>query len=159
MKVRLGREPVRDDRGKVYEPWMPPWSHATRQRHGASESEVHALTVEVLGKDSSRWPRVAAQVGLMIALVAWLLWDSPRGGTWWRISVGLIIAVVIPLLSARNWRADQLGKNRGLLRRALIRRRWCPACVYRLEGIEVEPDGCVTCPECGAGWRLEGSAP
>jgi hypothetical protein len=30
----------------------------------------------------------------------------------------------------------------------------CRACDYTLESLTPDPDGCTTCPECGAAWRL-----
>lgn len=34
----------------------------------------------------------------------------------------------------------------------------CPSCLYPLEGLKAEMDGCIMCPECGAAWRLGGEA-
>lgn len=55
----------------------------------------------------------------------------------------------------------------------LLARRLCPACGYNLYGLEPDPapnsgaeatsarnpDGCTTCPECGAAWRIPPSPP
>ncbi len=30
---------------------------------------------------------------------------------------------------------------------------YCPSCAFSLEGLVVESDGCVVCPECGAAWK------
>lgn len=30
----------------------------------------------------------------------------------------------------------------------------CQACDYDLTSLSADPDGCTTCPECGAAWRL-----
>jgi hypothetical protein len=35
-----------------------------------------------------------------------------------------------------------------------LRRGTCPACGYQITGQATETDGCATCPECGAAWRL-----
>ncbi|MEL6329329.1 MAG: hypothetical protein AAFR38_06675 [Planctomycetota bacterium] len=35
------------------------------------------------------------------------------------------------------------------------RRRICGACAYDLRGSQAANDGFVTCPECGAAWRLQ----
>jgi hypothetical protein len=35
---------------------------------------------------------------------------------------------------------------------AALRERCCPSCNYSLSGISPDPDGCTTCPECGAAW-------
>jgi hypothetical protein len=37
--------------------------------------------------------------------------------------------------------------------RRLVRFGQC-TCGYRLEALQVEDDGCVVCPECGAAWRV-----
>jgi len=41
------------------------------------------------------------------------------------------------------------------LKQVLRQRRICFGCAYSLEGLHPEADGCVTCPECSAAWRLE----
>lgn len=35
----------------------------------------------------------------------------------------------------------------------------CHACDYNLEALTPDPDGCITCPECGAAWKLPTSTP
>lgn len=30
----------------------------------------------------------------------------------------------------------------------------CGSCLYQLDGINPDPDGCTLCPECGAAWKL-----
>ena len=38
--------------------------------------------------------------------------------------------------------------------------RLCPGCAYALDGVARHGEGLVTCPECGAKWRLdEGPTP
>lgn len=43
--------------------------------------------------------------------------------------------------------------------RLVLRRGGCPVCWYDLRTIKPEADGCRTCPECGAAWRLEQPRP
>lgn len=35
-----------------------------------------------------------------------------------------------------------------------LARRRCPSCAYDLSETPPDPDGCTTCPECGAAWRI-----
>ncbi len=35
----------------------------------------------------------------------------------------------------------------------------CRACDYNLENLTPDPDGCTTCPECGAAWRQPPAIP
>lgn len=35
----------------------------------------------------------------------------------------------------------------------------CRACNYNLENLTPDPDGCTTCPECGAAWKLPPTLP
>lgn len=37
---------------------------------------------------------------------------------------------------------------------ALLKRYFCPACLYPIDGLKTESDGCTVCPECNAAWRL-----
>jgi hypothetical protein len=35
-----------------------------------------------------------------------------------------------------------------------IQERICPSCLYDLQNLPPQEDGCTVCPECGAAWRL-----
>lgn len=41
----------------------------------------------------------------------------------------------------------------------LLNARYCAGCLFFLEGLPAEPDGCTVCPECGAAWRLPPHSP
>jgi hypothetical protein len=62
--------------------------------------------------------------------------------------------VAFGLLSARGL----LGFGGDLPRRmrlAALSRSRCPCCRYDLATLPAEPDGCLTCPECGAAWHWD----
>ena len=37
--------------------------------------------------------------------------------------------------------------------RVLVAASRCPSCLYPLQGLPLDADGCVVCPECGSSWR------
>tara|TARA_A100000171_G_scaffold52340_1_gene70244 strand:- start:1317 stop:1796 length:480 start_codon:yes stop_codon:yes gene_type:complete len=46
---------------------------------------------------------------------------------------------------------SRLGKELELIRRT---DQSCLVCRYALDGLVMDPDGCIVCPECGAAWRF-----
>jgi len=61
------------------------------------------------------------------------------------IPLFLICGILLPLL---------LNSPIWFNRRAARELKICIGCVYSLEGLVAEPDGCTVCPECGAAWKL-----
>ncbi len=37
---------------------------------------------------------------------------------------------------------------------SFLAERRCPCCAYDLSVAPADPDGCTTCPECGAAWKI-----
>lgn len=40
-------------------------------------------------------------------------------------------------------------------RLSIARDRACPCCLYSLAEVPADSDGCTSCPECGAAWRMD----
>ena len=57
----------------------------------------------------------------------------------------------VMMLIGAVWFGQGHARARG---RALVRLGRCAGCLYELEGLRAEGDGCCVCPECGAAWRL-----
>lgn len=93
----------------------------------------------------------AVLVGILITL---LVRDMAVG-------LGLIIIspVMAPLVTTGLVTARGLAGLGGAvperLRAAFLADGRCPCCRYELEGQPAEPDGCVTCAECGAAWNWD----
>jgi len=69
-----------------------------------------------------------------------------------------VLGVAVPaglMLLGAGLLGDGWRRARG---RALVRLGRCGVCLYALEGLEPEGDGCVVCPECGAAWRVGAEA-
>lgn len=85
-------------------------------------------------------------VGNMIAMTA-------RPGGWtthWRMWA-MMVAVVIGFVVLSGFtRFASLGEAVN----PFLARRRCPSCAYDLADTPPDPDGCTTCPECGAAWRI-----
>lgn len=63
----------------------------------------------------------------------------------------LVAGIVVPAVRARRRRLSGV-------RDVMLRNARCPQCVYPISGIlQDETTGLVTCPECGAAWRIESS--
>ncbi|MDX2130599.1 MAG: hypothetical protein SFY69_00940 [Planctomycetota bacterium] len=63
-------------------------------------------------------------------------------------SVIVLLGWVYPMFGQLHARA---------LVNACIAARACPSCRYEFGELPARDDGCVTCPECGAGWRVPGA--
>ncbi len=98
----------------------------------------------------------ALGVGLIGARLGGLIPNGWIGVVATLAGVWLVVAGVVAyasVLSARNADPALFG--------SVFSKRdgqgQCRACRFPLEGLPVEDDGCVVCPECGAAWRV-GSA-
>jgi|GEM_PF-2351175 len=67
------------------------------------------------------------------------------------VSLGISIALLVYALmySRVYWRSREHGM------RAILRVGRCPSCLYELDGVPTEADGCTVCPECGGAWGIE----
>jgi hypothetical protein len=78
----------------------------------------------------------------------------PFPGVWWRplvLCVGGLVGGVYLTRLLRRQRAP-------LVAAAYVARGLCGSCGYDLNHLQPDPDGTVTCPECGAAWRLVGGS-
>ena len=65
------------------------------------------------------------------------------------LSFGLFIGCVFYI-----WFIKMDLKRRVCTIRAFTMLHRCPACTYKLSGVECQADQCTVCPECGAAWHL-----
>lgn len=82
----------------------------------------------------SRWVLVYLEVG-----------DADGLGT---LSFAVAITMVAVVMYAR-----QVAINRSANSKKVDTPR-CLGCRYDLSGLNIEPDGCRVCPECGGAWRV-----
>ncbi|MFI4881053.1 MAG: hypothetical protein ACIAQU_00550 [Phycisphaerales bacterium JB064] len=143
MKVSNPRT-VTDDRGATHDVtharrraiWPRPWDPAYRN-------------TPILFRVS--------QITWIVVLLAMMAISIATGGMhrWLR---GSLSCFVIPALGLfllfgiekrfKPWsRAQRLDATR------------CRACDYTLTSLTPDPDGCTTCPECGAAWKLPPAHP
>jgi hypothetical protein len=58
-----------------------------------------------------------------------------------------MILIGVFMNAGRAFAAERAAADR------LIRRGLCPSCLYGLEGLQADDDGCLVCPECGGAWN------
>jgi hypothetical protein len=127
----------------------PPF-HATRPILNARGLRRLA---RLLAAFSQLWLTLLAAI-LIVMLVVLLIRDTAVGLGLLVISPVMAPLVAFGLLSARGL----LGFGGDLPRRmrlAALSRSRCPCCRYDLATLPAEPDGCLTCPECGAAWHWD----
>lgn len=66
-----------------------------------------------------------------------------------------LLGVLVAAPAAMNYFTRETGERRYRREMAAsyVAEGICASCGYSLRGLPDEPDGCVTCPECGAAWR------
>jgi len=64
----------------------------------------------------------------------------------WAIAIACV-SVGVPTLRAMRCVALRIHSD------AIVCFGHCPTCGYELRSLPLDPDGCVTCPECGAAWK------
>jgi len=82
---------------------------------------------------------------------AQLVVNNPKSAINWIICGSIwIVSLWLRPLTGRFWNKSVAPEYENVL----ISKKLCPACVYSLDSLTPEPDGCTVCPECGAAWRL-----
>ncbi len=107
-----------------------------------------------------------AWLGLVVSVIFrvgnWVL--KPFGLSRW-ISGPLGAALILMALIAFGWLAEFVPWSKRQREYSASRQRverlrlgHCGTCGFTLDGVDVAPDKCRTCPECGAAWNLDGWA-
>lgn len=73
------------------------------------------------------------------------------------MQVLLFSAVAAAVVAGIVW--SDLGIPRHRVHRVMIEEDRCPCCGLTFESGECEDDGCATCGNCGAGWRIVSASP
>ena len=157
IKKRVADRTVVDDRGRTLD---------VRGREGLDERLGRAGALDVFDvevrRHLPRWVRLATIATLiagivMVAGVGVLIAASVAGWDAAMPTAGVVVVVSLAALIALGWMVlIGLGMHLGGARtRSLRAIGWCTACAYDLHDIPREPDGMVTCPECGGAWRFE----
>lgn len=153
-----------DDRGQPVELWSP--ASLDRAQLARGESDIPA---PVMDRILSAWndPRNSlmrapfnreSRPFLLIGIPLFLFYIlgvavlvPMFGGS--SLALGCVIFVFIVTANwlHNRWKKFRLGRA---VREPLIAERICASCAYQLDGIPAEPDGCTTCPECHAAWKL-----
>lgn len=93
-------------------------------------------------------------IGLLITLVLLTLQDTAMG-----LGMLVISPVAAPILALALVTGRGLiglgGDLPRIIRAALLQAERCPLCEYELGQLDCQPDGCITCPECGAAWNWD----
>lgn len=154
-------EPAVDDRGNrvklVFVGGYPArlWSRVSKM-----PVDVHRKLREHLENSMPMLfgPSVVVFVVLMAVCTALVFLVSPQIQKMLKPSLGDAVAMfitnfvpqILAIAGITMWGARRM--NRQLIDGA-IKLGHCPSCGYALDGLPIDPDGCSTCPECGAGWR------
>jgi len=140
LRARLGRGVMRELRRETKR------EHRWRARLGMTLIGVFGVAFVVvlaaqLGFALSGPRIVSGEVGLFDRIAEWLE----------RVFLPVVSVSAVMMLIGSVWFGQGHARARG---RALVRLGRCGSCLYELEGLLAEGDGCCVCPECGAAWRL-----
>ncbi len=103
---------------------------------------------------------VAAMViyGIGVGLVLpWLMlpvlhWSRDAGLPVITVGVAMGFVLGAALFGGPLW--WYVGRRRRHIRDAALACTFCPSCLYDLQALTAQADGCTVCSECGAAWRL-----
>jgi hypothetical protein len=118
------------------------------------ESEYRELHRRLRGQE---WVWSAILWMLALYFVVRFIRKVASGGFGWDFVPALAFVAVWVFLARRSQTAfpDRPG---WWVAEELRRLGRCPSCAYKLTSLPVEADGCTVCSECGAAWRLGGTA-
>ena len=150
-----------DDRARPVTLWRPGANpHAEDTVPTDLQLRIAAVTAD-RHKGIFREPLTAAHLPLVAAFLALActpLIFGAIGATLPAYWVPAIFGLVVPAFLYFRTRAIQRGMA-DTLRTTLLAEGYCAACGYSMRGLNSDADGCTTCPECSAAWRLAGAPP
>ena len=129
---------MRDDRGQRVRMRWEDLSHVKRVRSAR-------------WRDAPRWFTASAIAGTLIT-IAYSAYVAVLGG----LIDGLGSAIVLLLAEWMLCSYLLPVVNTPIIARA---RGFCAACLYNMDGIPPDPDGCTVCPECSAAWLINTPIP
>ncbi len=98
----------------------------------------------------------------IVAIVASALLMTPIrvaiNSTAWPPIVKMVVLAAVflgPPIALMVVIASQFRRRSGEYITLMKARALCPVCIYSLEGMDVPSEGMITCPECGAKWRMD----
>ncbi len=96
-------------------------------------------------------PWVLSAMALAYSLFLLYLWRVPAPRyVLWTFAFAPVSFVVMAI--TYRYRIPKIGPE-AIIHSMLLEHR-CPSCAYDLSATSPDPDGCTTCPECGAAWRM-----
>lgn len=146
---------IKDDRGKRVRQ-----SAAAAVLAGAGDPGADRVDSRAIRRAAWRWARTPVALFVLLAAAALALavvGAIKLGPVVIAVLVFSPVAATLILVVSRSVASatESLDSRRIAAKGMMIRSRRCPACAYRLTGIDAESDGCVVCPECGAAWELD----
>jgi len=163
---------ITDDRGDEHpvvriEPRRLPADKARRRSFRLERPEDHESDLEAAFRIGGRvrqwehtnWSAVRV-ITLSLRQVSWLGLIAVAATTWANLGAGGAALVFAAMLCWIGFSLT-LGRAKALRERGRLASLppVCLACITDLTGVGPDTDGCTTCPECGAAWRLARDAP
>jgi hypothetical protein len=127
---------MRDRRGHDIEPGIDRWPR------------------EHSGELRRAWGRVVRREKPIAYLLVPLLVLAPMAAGFWLPAAWFVPVSIAGFALLALGAAVGVSVTRRIRMLTFLECGLCPACVYRLDGLAAEEDGCVVCPECGAAWRV-----
>lgn len=96
----------------------------------------------------------AGSLTIIVLIVLLFIYEGVTG-LWLMVFSPVSVTMVSTMLLAGGGAAWGVTRLKVLAALAMLRRHRCAACDYDLARTAPDANGLVTCPECGAAWRLE----
>jgi hypothetical protein len=154
---------IKDARGRKVTQLDPIAMHLLRQNDVIPSDALREIAEELDPAELRRRPLAVlwAPIWVVLWYSAWFLYYR-LFSTWRGWNPVLIAFGVSYFLCPFVWVYAGFCKARRMrwerVRRVMLEHRRCPHCGYDIRLLPVDAaDGATVCPECGCGWRLEGS--
>lgn len=136
---------IADDRGRS----VPLWTYRSAAR--SDDPVQRSIAIRAVNIEAAEFRRFSIFMGIGFVVVAIISVAVGIAPPW------LFGFAVIFVLFGQLWQRDRIRRKIApAVRLTLLSEVCCPSCAYDLMGLSAENDGRTTCPECHAGWAING---
>lgn len=162
IRLRGSKLVISDDRAKEIELIDPVTINVFGTFNSDAQEDKLKLVREKANFKSAKMQRITYPLYMAILIVSILAimfgiytWIASTGSYIFGSFIFIIVCHAI-WHGCRDVTRGLRIKNADRIMTAMMQEGLCLSCAYELCGLQVDTDGCVVCPECGAAWKVQG---
>jgi len=141
--------PITDHRGHPFTLWsgaLIPTTNSESQADARHARRIVWQNIDLATRRRIRWTLFGASVFIIFGLLDQFVFHQTRA------FFPYVYVIAMAFTVWTTWRTSIMARSAAICT-DLLRRGLCPACGYKLEGLDPDANGFTTCPECSAAWK------